>query len=399
MKNEILKEQVSAFMLLKMENGPTQRQQGNNLISARALLTGVGTQNAALFYGGWNTTTATEEYNGTSYATGGALSQGGYAKIGFGIQNAAFSTAGTISDHNGIRSESEQYDGASWSNSIPMLTPRFYGGAGSVNAGITAYGFRNLTYQSLNCTELWNGTSWSETSEAVISGQAAIEYGTQNAFAVTAGSGPVPSSPGRRTTTQFFDGTAYSIDGDLNTLGMGAGARAPQGAGLVFGGNNPALSSPQNIATTEEYNAYYTTGSFGRVEAGDVHITNDSQLVVSSSLQLPVFTSNSGIVSSSAGQMWFNSTTKKLNFTVDVNTWSEGSALNQGGILMGLTGDEFQAIAAGGLSGRSNETELWDGMSWTEVNDLIDANAHYLSLIHISEPTRLLSIGGAGVCL
>ena len=102
-------------------------------------MTGAGTQNAALFFGGWNTCTCTEEYNGTSYATGGSLSQGGYVKIGFGIQNAAFSTGGTYADYNGIRAESEQYDGASWQTSGPMILPRMTGGAGSVNAGIASY--------------------------------------------------------------------------------------------------------------------------------------------------------------------------------------------------------------------------------------------------------------------
>ena len=355
----------NAVNLSEEYNGDSWTE-GDNLISARTLLTGVGTQNAALFYGGWNTTTATEEYNGTSYATGGSLSQGGYAKIGFGVQNAAFSTAGTISDHNGIRTESEQYDGASWSNSVPMITPRFYGGAGSVNAGITSYGFRNLTYQTENCTELWNGTSWSETSEAVISGQGAIEYGTQNAFVVTAGAGASPA-PGIRATTQFFDGTAYSFDGDLNTLGMGAGARASQDAGLVFGGANPGV-----IANTEEYNTtYYTTGSFTRVEADDVQIANNSQLVVSASLQLPVFVTNEGIVSSSAGQMWFNSSTRKLNFTMDVNSWSAGGDMIDARTSGGGAGVQNAAIAVAGTNPSiSDLTEVYNGSTWSEVSEL-----------------------------
>ena len=264
----------------------TSWTEGNNLINARRLMTGAGTQNAALFFGGWNTCTCTEEYNGTSYATAAALSQGGYVKIGFGIQNAAFSTGGTMSDYNGIRSESEQYDGSSWSNSISMIKPRMTGGAGSINAGITSYGFMDLSERAINCTELWNGTSWSETSEAVVTGESAVQYGTQNAFTVTAGTDGAPGFLAR-ATTQFFDGTAYSLDGDLNTAAYGrGGARTSQNSGLVFGGNNPTF-----LTATEEYNAYYTTGSFGRVEANDVHITNDSQLVVSCSLQIPVYLS------------------------------------------------------------------------------------------------------------
>ena len=350
----------------------TSWTEGNNLINARRLMTGAGTQNAALFFGGWNTCTCTEEYNGTSYATAAALSQGGYVKIGFGIQNAAFSTAGTMSDYNGIRAESEQYDGAAWSNSISMIKPRMTGGAGSINAGITSYGFMDLSERAINCTELWNGTSWSETSEAVITGESAVQYGTQNAFTVTAGTDGAPGFLAR-ATTQFFDGTAYSLDGDLNTAAYNrGGARTSQDSGLVFGGNNPTF-----LTATEEYNAYYTTGSFGRVEANDVHITNDSQLVVSCSLQIPVYASNSGIISSSAGQMWFNSTTKKLNFTQDVNTWSEVSNLNQARYLLGVVGDEVEALAAGGNIPTVTCTELWNGYSWSEVNDMIDGNAHY----------------------
>ena len=72
-----------------------------------------------------------------------------------------------------------------------MINPRFYGGAGSVNAGITSYGFRALPSptEAMNCTELWNGTSWSETVEAILTGEHGVEYGTQNAFVVTAGTG------------------------------------------------------------------------------------------------------------------------------------------------------------------------------------------------------------------
>ena len=369
----------------------TSWTEGGNLITARRDHSGVGTQNAALLYGGYNTKTETEEYNGTSYATAGALSQGGYNKVGFGIQNAAFSTAGVHSDYNGIRAESEQYDGAVWSNSISMILPRTGGGAGSVNAGIKSYGFRALPARAQNCTELWNGTSWSETSEAVTTGESDVEYGTQNAFAVTAGAAGAPGYAHRKTT-QFFDGTAYSVDGNLSVSGYGrGGARTSQDSGLVFGGMNPSF-----LTATEEYNAYYTTGSFGRIETPDVQIVQDSQLVVSSSLQLPVFATNEGIVSSSAGQMWFNSTTRKLNFTMDVNSWSAGGALlidRRGAANVGTTN---AALSAGGFElGAATVTgsvEQYNGSTWSVAAKMIDVKGEGVG---IGTQNSALIAGGA----
>ena len=346
---------------------------GNNMITYGRQRAQVGTQNASLLFGGYNTCDDTEEYNGTNFATGGNLAVGRYAMNGFGTQNAAFGASGTVSNRNGKSNASEQYDGAVWSNSVSMIVPRFLGGGvGTQNAGIVGYGQcsndNTEAGRARNCTELWDGTSWSETVGAIITGEQGVQSGTQNTFAVTAGcDGAIPSSTSR-TTTQFFDGTAYSMDGDLITAAFDrCGAnKASQDAGLVFGGGNPT-----NIASTEEYNAYYTTGSFGRVEADDVQIVQDSQLVVSSSLQLPVFASNSGIVSSSAGQMWFNSTTRKLNFTMDVNSWSAGGNMILGRAYSGAAGIQNAALAVGGsVSTSEAETELYNGSTWSESGDL-----------------------------
>ena len=370
--------------------------EGDNLISARSRHIGVGTQNAALFYSGFNSCTCTEEYNGTSYAAGGALSQGGYNKIGFGIQNAAFSPAGTLSDYNGVRAESEQYDGASWSNSVPMITPRMVGGAGSVNAGIASYGFRALPQRAMNCTELWDGTSWSETSEAVITGESGRQYGTQNSLAVTAGTGGSPFA--FRTTTQFFDGISYTLDGDLNTAAHGRGVgRTSQDSGLVFGG-----ITPSHITETEEYLGYPTTGSFGMLQSHNLYIKKDKKLRVSSSYQIPSFindpvtgslvtgaNASAGISGSDAiadgkiptpvGEIWFNSTDNKLKFTYGVNAWRTSGAMITARHYVAGTGNTEAALAIGGedASGVTDATEQYNGSAWSfsESHDIDVARA------------------------
>ena len=360
--------------------------EGNDVITPRKKHSQVGTQNASLLYGGWNTAANTEEYNGTTYATSGNLSCGRYSMIGFGHQNAAFAAAGTVSNKNGITNSAEQYDGAAWTNSVSMIQARFYGGAGTQNAGIAGYGQagnnNNASKRALNCTELWNGTSWSESVEAITSGENGVSYGTQNAFVITAGCAGTHPNLVASKTTQFFDGISYSMDADLVFAGkQRGGGRTTQNSGIVFGGYGPETSNFM-VPYTEEYNAYYTTGSFGRIETPDVQLGGDSQLVVSASLQLPVFATNDGIISSSAGQMWFNSTTRKLNFTMDVNSWSAAGNMILARHYHAGAGTQNAAIAAGGLTPSvTAETELYDGSAWSvagsEAHDLDKARLQF----------------------
>ena len=162
---------------------------------------------------------------------------------------------------------------------------------------------------------------------------------------------------------------------------------------MTFGGDNSG-DGPANY----EYNDYFTTGSFGRIETPDVQIVQDSQLVVSASLQLPVFASNSGIVSSSAGQMWFNSTTRKLNFTMDVNSWSATGNLNTARSYMGMAGTQNAAIGVGGdipsPATITDATELYDGSAWSfsESHDINTNRLVYAQVV--GTQNSALAIGG-----
>ena len=173
---------------------------------------------------------------------------------------------------------------------------------------------------------------------------------------------------------------SWTADSNLITARFRLGGTGDQKSAIVFGGNGPT-------GATEEYDSYYSTGSFGRIEAPEVKINQNSQLVVSSSLQIPVYAYNSGIASSSAGQMWFNSTTKKLNFTMDVNSWSAGGNMILARSYPGGTGTQNAAMAVGGTSsGEKNETELYNGTAWSEVNNLDTARS--VSYTHLTLPTK-----------
>jgi hypothetical protein len=97
------------------------------LITARWFTTGAGTQNEGLVIGGYRDIdfSCTEEYNGTSWATGGALIVARRSLGAAGTQNAGLAFGGTSVPS----SATEAYNGTSWSACGGLITGR------QVNAG------------------------------------------------------------------------------------------------------------------------------------------------------------------------------------------------------------------------------------------------------------------------
>ena len=122
---------------------------GGNLITGRVCLGGIGTQNAALAFGGRTTpsVSCTEEYNGASWSAGGALITARTYVGGAGTQNAGLAF-GSYSQPSNL-SCTEEYNGTSWTAGGALITARYrLAGAGTQNAGLA---FGGLSYVS--CTE------------------------------------------------------------------------------------------------------------------------------------------------------------------------------------------------------------------------------------------------------
>ena len=99
------------------------------------------------------------------------------------------------------------------------------------------------------------------------------------------------------------------------------------------------------------------------------------------------------------GQVWYNSTTNVLKGEAQTATaaWSSGGALNTARYVLGGGGSQTAAIAFGGARtpGPTSQavTELYDGTSWTEVNDLNTARERCSS----AATTNTASLAMAGV--
>ena len=132
---------------------------GNNLNTARSAGGSAGIQTAALAFGGYvgspTATTATEEYDGTNWATSpGSMNTARLALAGTGTQTAALAFGGADTVNTGA---TEEYDGTSWTSSpASMATARNrFGGAGTQTA---ALGFGGATDPgNVAATEEWTG--------------------------------------------------------------------------------------------------------------------------------------------------------------------------------------------------------------------------------------------------
>ena len=159
---------------------------------------------------------------------------------------------------------------------------------------------------------------------------------------------------------------SWSSGGALNTArGRLAGAgSAAQTAGLAFGGTNP----PSTYKTeTEEYNGSAWS------EQNDMNTGRD-------------FIHGAGIQTSAACVGGHSSPTARVNTVENYNgsSWTTGTSMNVAAAGRNAAGAAYTAVIAfggytpgsspGDLStGQVVQTEVWDGSSWTEVNDLNQA--------------------------
>ena len=92
----------------------------------------------------------TEEYDGSSWAAGGALITARGRLAGAGTQNAGLASGGFFP----LTSATEEYDGSSWTAGGALITARLdLAGAGTQNAGLA---FGGASPGIVSCTEEYN---------------------------------------------------------------------------------------------------------------------------------------------------------------------------------------------------------------------------------------------------
>ena len=239
---------------------------GGNLSVAFEDAAGAGTQTAGLKFGGRGTPTqVTEKYDGSSWTTSNNMNNGRGYLGGAGTQTSALAYGGYMPP--GYFTATEQYDGTSWTTlSATMGTAiRQFGGTGATSSGALAFGGESSGTAYLGTTEEYNSSITAVTAGAWASGGnlGTARYG--GGFGFTQDTAAIAGNDAGSTTgkTELYDGTSFTETGDLTQVGYRRALTGTQTAGLAVG----AYSAPSIRNWNEEFDgsSWTAQGTFPSV--------------------------------------------------------------------------------------------------------------------------------------
>jgi len=267
-----------------------------------------------------STDTIASQFAGGSWASGGNMNEGRVAGAGSGTQTASIFAGGTPP----TTADVELYNGSSWTETTEMNTARAELAAATVAPSTAALIFAGHTgtYPTQNASdanEYWNGSSWTELAEvntgrwatagAGASYTAALLYGGYNGSDVN--------------NTETWNGSAWTEVNNLNTTRRYLAGTGSNTAAIAIGGS-PGLNTVEQwdgsnwTATTN-----FPTGS-EYIEAAGASYTNCLAL---------------GVTPSSTGK-------KTVHW--DGSSWTELSDYTTGRINGVGTGSSSAALLSGG---------------------------------------------------
>ena len=167
---------------------------------------------------GTDTTTKTEEYNGTSWTEVNTSSTQGYGGHGAGTLTAGLFRLGRAgpSPSYANSAATEEYDGTNWTSGGTGLTARRNtAGGGTLTSAITFSGYIDSP-SGTAFTEGYDGTSWSTRPNIGTAryGAAGATQGPNTAGLLIAGMNPNESNATEEFTGETSADTASTIDFD-----------------------------------------------------------------------------------------------------------------------------------------------------------------------------------------
>jgi len=220
-------------------------------------VTNLGTQTAALGMGGYKPSPSpyapqryhsiAEEYNGSSWTAGGTLPQGIQGAAGTGTQTAGLILGGIYGPYTSASTtaQSNEYDGSSWTTGGSVPSARDYPVIiGTQTAAISTGG---RTPSNTNESFTYNGTSFSSATAYPLSLHNPFGFGIQTDAVV--GGGSADSPPGRQTTCNTWNGTSWTTTTSISTARTGGIGGGTSSSGVISSGSAPGGVSN----ATEEY--------------------------------------------------------------------------------------------------------------------------------------------------
>ena len=243
-------------------------------------------------------------------------------------------------------------DTGSWASVASLNTARSDSAAsmaGTTEAALVAGGYGGGIVANV---ELWDGSSWTETTDVPTAVYALGGTGTASTAALIFG-GQTPGSPATNASYEW-DGSSWTSGGNLNSPQRYRRGAGSQTAGLAAGGNG---GSPPLTAETEQYNGSSWT------EVGDMNSARTAG-------------SMGGGASPYTAAIYFGGYTVPdkgaLTESWDGSSWTEVGDLNTARQYVCGSGTSTDGLAFGGgvIPPITTNTEAWDGSSWTEVANM-----------------------------
>ena len=228
------------------------------------------------------------------------------------------------------------------------------GGFGLQTAAICAAG--GYPTHTAN-TESYNGTSWTEVNDLSTARRNVAECGSQSSGVVINGGPPFSANP--TSSVEAWDGTSWTaITGTPIGGYSGVGIGTTSTSLLYCGGNNNPGPGGQKLNTALEYNgtSWTSISNMGTTrEAGMGAARGSTTAGLMFGGESPSLTVNT--------ELWNGSSWTELN---NLNAATGGGGGN---------GNSTQALCFAGNTPsappyQSTKNEFWNGTSWTEINDL-----------------------------
>ena len=366
--------------------------------------------NDAYFGGGLANWNAIEKWDGTSwtnisYPNSGQPSYGGEG-LNPGGHRGGF-MGGCASDYLFLLNSSVYAPGGSFTEynvatetAVRCVEPPgglHYGFSGDICTGIIAWGgFTPTEGNGCTNTTCWNGTTWSDTGARLINVPGRLGYrnhygaGVSSTSAVHIGgetgppAGPAWNAQCTECMHQIWDGTSWAVQGALPRPVRCMGVTGTVDDTFIVGGLESTVpyTAPYAmiVSSSREHTSDLTTGSFGRLEfisaSGDAtglqssitYVTNPAFNILTGSSQIA--SQISGSFTNGFDYSGFIGKNRGGVFATSTNLLDNHSSATGGSMLAGT------AIIAGGSYGggwppvATDKTRVYDGSSWTEVNDL-----------------------------
>jgi len=360
------------------------------LILARGGMGEAGTQNATVVFGGNGPavgppthTNATEEYNGSGWATSGNMATGRRMMMSFGTQTAAVGAAGyTNTPSASFPMATELYNGTSWTAGNNVNSPPgdvlAGAGVGTQTAGLGFGGYVQTTARYYDGTN-WTFVSSMNTARGYLGG-----VGTQTAALGFGGSGGGPIG---RTNAESWNGTSWTTVNSLNTGRRNLGAAGNQTSALAFGG---ATNTPTIVAVTESWDGTSWTTLPATMATTRAALSGTG--TQTTALGAGGYTTAPG--SSNATEEWNVAST-----IITGAAWASGGSMNTGRYSMGSakSGTQNANLVWGGTTPSppygTTATESYNGTTWTNLPATYPITTD--SMAGLGSQTAALGAGGA----